>query len=268
MIQGEDITLSAKLMENIYPSYVEMKQIEHKLKGLNSYARNLLKDSEMRVHNFCDGRVIAEFVRDNEYETDYVGLNEYLYYKGLLVLTNKLDDSILPMDTIHLESYKLPKTYFIRPNLNKLGKVKKEDFEGFGTLDFELDYFCTHKEIYDSLEKSYERTKSLILECPVLREKRKVLFKYGSLSLIKNKQLYNVQQLFNDGQIDLLINYSRPSSEKLEELMLNGSIQQKEIKQFKKLVDVKLKFVLTTPDSKERMRKAFDWKLQRMSANL
>lgn len=172
--------------------YKKKKKIESFLEQSKAYLSDYFSSWEGKRHEFRNQNMVAKFVAKKVNETDHSGLiDELLCYvrHDVVFPLLQLDSKAIREDGENesLKSYLLPKTFYVRPTLNKVGKRKvgQYDFLFGGQSDEELiaeirDMAMKHKQ----LESNYEDFKSIAEHCSMLQEKKKVQTPYGSVSLI------------------------------------------------------------------------------------
>ena len=255
--------LSSSVFESFIEkgTYQKMKEKENFLKQSKAYLREIFEPSAEKRHEFKNG-MVAKFVSKNVYETNHSSLIEelfcYLSPEFVFPLI-KLDDKQLKEQNLleELIPFQLPPKYYVRPTLNKVGKSKIiiVDYLFGGQTEEELmeeirntnDELKLIKDEYNSLLKSQ------IINCPVLRDKKKVSTKYGSISLIQKKPEWNLEHLYKKYGEDIFIQYGNVQTGMLEEMVLQGAIPYELIKQHRKVVDVQLDFVVMRIEDEERL---------------
>lgn len=261
------MSIAADIMKKYVESggYRTLKFSEEKKKRLVSNVEKHLRNSESKRHEFPRYGLVAKYTVKRDYFWDYAGLNEYLADLGLLIPVATLlpDKQLKKLDVLDdVVSYQLPvKEYSVRPNFNKKGKelnaYGEDAFDHFADmkLNMLLSMFdATQKELKHSQEY-YENMKRQILSCPVLRQEKKVMYEYGSLSLIAKKEGYDIQAIAEDFGVDFIIEYGKPNMEKLQNFILQGTITQQEVYQFRKDVtseDKGFSFTLMTLEDEQK----------------
>lgn len=266
---------AADLMEKFIEEglYGQMKAAEEKEKKLKAWLRMKLESSDEKRYEFVEYDRVAKFVAKKIYEWDYEGLNDCLNSYGLLPLVAKLDTSKLKNDPDVLERVKpftLPKTYYIKPTLNKVGKelvgkVKTELTlsEGESIERVLADLVQTERRL-EHIQMAYEQEKSKMLRCSKLHEKRKLSHKYGSISLVANAPEYDMQQLYLVEGADFLIRYSKPNMDKLNSFIARGLFPKTEFEKFRTIVDIQLNFVVMSLSEERRLMQQFQDRKIRM----
>ncbi|WP_269920056.1 hypothetical protein [Caldifermentibacillus hisashii] len=263
-------------------TYPQLKQTEQKVKLLTSSMRNRLEQNENKRYEFTKYGLVGRFIAKRIYDTDVVGLNEYLYDLGLFlhvveVDNKKIQENILYYDII--QEFRLPDTFYLKPSFNKAGKAltKLDGFEVNDTWSLE-DMACAlsiMKPELKQLNAAYEQLKKKILHTPEIqllttlpKEKRTpIKHKYGSLSVVANQPRYDVAKIYECFGEELLMEYGVPNINKLEAFILNGTITKKEVDQFKTLKDIRLDFTVMTLEDEQRLFQMLDQKQQTAAIN-
>ncbi|MGN7300423.1 hypothetical protein [Ferdinandcohnia sp. SAFN-114] len=92
-----------------------------------------------------------------------------------------------------------------------------------------------------------------MLQCKELHQEKKISHEYGSVSLVANDPLYDINAIYEDFGEEMLIQYGKPDSEKLQQFIQKGIITKKEIDQFKTVVDIRLDFIMMNLDTEKQM---------------
>lgn len=280
---------SALLMEEFIRSkyYSELKSVKANIDSVKAEFHRQLKDSEYRRHELEEHNLVCKFVNKKSGETDYEGLNEYLldHYGVLFVNMAKIDyprikdePSLLEL----VEPFQQPLTYYCSPSFNKNGKSvikpRLKKFEGKKT-DVLAESLNNFLPISDFYKQQYERLKSEMLKCTTVKrmvhskdeheiKKLKKLLKheYGSISVRSNKPSFDVAGIYRKLGEEFLIQYCKPDSQQLQQAIMNGYVKEKEIEQFKTIVNIETEFVVMKLDVDRRVRDMFE--RQRIQASL
>ena len=97
------------------------------------------------------------------------------------------------------------------------------------------------------------RIKKTNAKLSVLKEEKKIMHEYGSVSLKEKKTGYDLESILEWLGEEFLIECAKPNHEKLEEYIVRGIIQQSDIQTFRRVVDIRLDFMIQTVDSENRM---------------
>jgi len=256
-----------------------MKLLEHQMKGdhknhqfgVVDVLREKLESHENKRHEFEDLNVVAKFVPKSEYDVDQRGINEYLNdYYGLF----------LPIATIdYMKAKKEGKLDVLKPFIkvvprsvvpyfNKSGKIEKPDLDytGAKVKDLVKRWCALHRE-YQHLEEAYESLKKRMEKCPVLAKAGKVEHEFGSLSLKAKNPIYDMTKIIEELGEDFLLEYGKPDSYKLDQLMLQGVFNEKELEPFKTLKNIRLDFVVMPLDSERKAMEFFTSKQRQAAQN-
>lgn len=277
-----DNVLSALKMEEFIKKggYRSLKLAKEKKKRLVSGVRKHLQDSESKRHEFSRFGLVAKFSVRRDYQWDYIALNEYLYNLGLLPHVAKLvsDKELKKLDVYEeLQDYRLPvMNRYVKPYFNKAGKAinqfNEETLDVYEQmhLDMLLTVFEAHHNDLKYAEDKYNKLKQDIMDCKTLQEKKKVKYEYGSISLVNEKEGYDIPAVAKDYGIDFLILNSQPDMSKLQKFILKGTISQSEVYQFRKDVTAEhkpLKFTLMKLEDEQKQIQMLSDQAVRASLN-
>lgn len=258
----EEAKLNAgDIMESLLTNrfYQRMKMAETHTTSIKSEIRKNLESSEQKRHEYKEHNLVAKFVSKKVFDTDYLGLNEFLDDRGLLVPVVKFNHKEIKKDPLLLDvfaPYQISGNYKLHIAFNKEGKKIKEfptkEFDGLAMNDL-FHSFSTWDSEHKRLVSEYESVKLEMLACPLFEQEKKISHKYGSLSKVALDPSYNIEQIYQELGSDFLIRYGKPEAEKLTELVYKGYLSQKDIDQFKQLKDIRLDFMIMSLDTEERM---------------
>lgn len=262
---------AGKLIEEFYKegSYQELKVYEKHLDDLKVIIREELQQNNEIRYEFKDIGYVAKWRKVPKYETDYPSLNEYLHNLGLLIPSAKITYRGLPEDVkLDLTPFELPSEWSVGLYPNKKGRVTVEPLP-IGSIDkFNLN---KKMRMYAKMDREkqfvsiqYENLKKQMLNCPVLKEEKKIMHEYGSVSLKEKKTGYDLESILEWLGEEFLIECAKPNHEKLEEYIVRGIIQQSDIQTFRRVVDIRLDFMIQTVDSENRMLDFFAQKRNNM----
>jgi len=158
-LEEKSINRANYLLEDIFKSglYPKMKRSKNKLDQLKESIKAHFINGERRRYELTGG-LVAKFVQQPIYETDELGLKEFLYDYGVLhkVVTLKFSPSAAEKDDIReiikeLEPFQLPCEYTAQIYIRSLGKsmIDKTQYR-FDNLEL-----CHLSRKY-KLEKSFE----------------------------------------------------------------------------------------------------------------
>ena len=256
--------------------YPHLQQCKTKTKLLTSAMKERLSDSELKRHEFTRYGIVGKFVAKKIYDIDYIALNEYLYDLGLLLFVVEIDEKKLLRESILIydliQEFRLPDTFYIRPSFNKAGRflneVRNFEITEQWSLDDMARTLAILKPQVKALSRQYELLKRKTLRLPEIRElerlpkekRRPIRHKYGSLSLVEKPPKYDVSKIYECFGEGILIEYGKPNSKKLDDFILNGTITQSEIDQFKKVKDIRLDFSVMTLEDEAKILQMLDEK--------
>jgi hypothetical protein len=278
-------SVAAELMERFIEDgkYPEMKQTEGKIKQLTSTVKGKLEKSETKRHVFESFNMVGRFTAKKVYETDYIGLNEYLYDVGLLLQVAEIDNKAIQTNELYfdmIQDFKLKNTYYVKPNFNKLGKELNKVPSSFeindqwGINDMVKELAILKPRVKE-LAKEYDKLKWRLMKLPEIEQLLKmpkkmrepIPHKFGSLSLVANQAKYDIPAIYDYIGEWMLIEYGKPNSELLESFILNGTISKKEIDQFRTMKDIKLDFSIMTLEDEQKILTMLDNKNKTAAAN-
>ncbi|OUM93620.1 hypothetical protein [Parageobacillus thermoglucosidasius] len=270
--RGEEMkSRAAKLMEDFIEcgKYPHLKKSEKKIKILTDAMKERLMASKHKRHEFKKYGLVGRFVAKKIYDTDVVGLNEYLFDIGLLLRVVEIDEKKLLQENFLLydmiQDFRLPETFYVKPSFNKdgraLGEVRNFEVDSRWGMEDMARGLALLKPQVKRLTHEYERIKKIIANSPEVKrmerlpkDKRKsIKHKYGSLSIVANTPRYDVAAIFDRFGEDLLIEYGSPNGKKLEAFVLNGTISRKDIEMFKTVKDIRLDFAVMTIEDEKKM---------------
>ncbi|MDE3840974.1 hypothetical protein C0966_17045 (plasmid) [Bacillus methanolicus] len=278
-------SVAAEMMEKFIEdgTYPELKQTKEKIKKLTSSMRERLESSETKRHEFSEFNLVGRFTAKKIYETDYIGLNEYLYDLGLLLHVVEIDNKKLQSNVLYfdmIQDFKLEDTYYVKPNFNKIGRELNklpntfEITDQWNLTDMARDLAILKPRV-KILTNEYEMLMRKMLKLPefeklktIPKQSRKpVQHKYGSLSLQTNPVKYDISAIYDYIGEWILIEYGKPNAKLLERFILNGTISKKEIDQFKTIVDIELDFSVMSLEDEQKILNMLDEKNRLAAAN-
>lgn len=231
--------LSKLIAEQILPLIIENKTIESKMEEIKKEMKlKMLDDEKRRVYE--KQGVVVKYTKHNKYEYNNQGIQEVLYNHGLL-----LKASTLKTDNGHIlnqvNEFKEKQTYHIRINV----KTTKEEFDYSKHSDTELvnEWYELNKQS-NRLNALIRGAKKQMMNCEQLNKDLKMKFDGGSISLVKNKQTYDMEGIFNKFGLEFFFQNTTPVLGKIDEYIEQGLVEKKEIDNNKKLIDVGLKFMM------------------------
>ncbi|QAS54833.1 hypothetical protein [Halobacillus litoralis] len=252
---------AAKIMEELMESglYPEKSNMENKEDLIKKGIHKQLKNSEEKRHEFGSQGIVAKFVPKKITDVDYQGLKEYLYDIGLLIPLMKIDDRLLKKDLFNKEifnEFKTGEDFYVRPNFNKLGKeLNKPSLFDVSKWELEemIDEFRRASTKTKEIKETYKNHMMMMAKCPVLEKDNKIKHKYGSVSRISSGCTYDLEGIHDEIGAELLIKYGKVNTNKLQEFIYKGTLSQKDVDQFRTIVDVRLDFMVMSLDTERRM---------------
>lgn len=276
--------ISVKWMEKFIQDghYPHLKQTEKKVHMLTSTMKQKLEKSEEKRHEFSKYGLVGRFIAKKIYDTDVVGLNEYLYDIGLLLQVVEIDNKKIKENFLYhdmIQEFRLPDTFYLKPSFNKLGKSLTD----LGSFEVNQDWSLENiacslaimKPQIKTLNRQYEGLKKKILNTPEFQElaklpkeeRKPIKHKYGSLSIVANQPKYDIGKIYECFGENFLIEYGSPNQKLLESFILNGTITKEEVYQFKTIKDIRLDFAVMTLEDEEKIFQLLDYKQQTAAMN-
>jgi hypothetical protein len=268
-----EIQGAALIMEQLYITgvYQDNKKAEAAIEAVKETLKTRLNDEEKR-REFPHLRVVAKFQPDYRYETDYVGLNEYLYDLGLLVPLARIDYKELkkeqPDVLKKIEIFKNPTEQYVKMTPNKQGRVEIPEMTFSELSDDEL--ILSWVESKGRLERTkavIDQAREEMLVCPILRKEKKLSCNYGSVSILDKDPTYDIAQIYEFYGAEFLIQHSKPDMQKiLMEFVPKGMLNMNDIQQFRTLKSISSKFILMDLETESRQYHMF-WDKRMQAAN-
>jgi hypothetical protein len=248
---------AAEQMEYLFQKgiYQGRKQSKDCLEQLKYLMRQTFSQFESNRNEFHG--VVVKFVRVPVYETNTKGLKEYINDLGLLPKVVKLNFSNIK-DNEDLEElfeiYKLPTERYARIFLNAKGKLHTQKREYLFDPSFEgmAESFLKEKKALDRWEKDYQKVLHQMENCTILKQSQTLKCSYGTVKLVNKDVEYDVESIYDDFGAKFLLDYGQISMEKLEEYITRKFISPKEVNNFRKQIDIQLRFVVMDLESERR----------------
>ncbi|MFT0141336.1 hypothetical protein ACEK07_64475 [Alcanivoracaceae bacterium MT1] len=272
ILTGNDIPVligAAQLMEDVFKSglYRELKTATNKLETIKETIRHQIESGDTRRYELPNN-VIAKFVPFPIYNTDEVGLKEYLYDLGILPHTTTLTKKSFKEEPNLLDElipYQYPTEYFAQFYLNKLGKlhIDKEDYSYSNDLHELSLHFLEQSTILDNRKRLYENIMLKIKNCPFLLQSKVLKSSYGTCKLREKETRYDTHSICLEYGVDFLMNYGQVSFQSVENFSTMGYFNLSEIRQFRKLIDIQLRFVVMDKEKDIKQSEYFQHQLMR-----
>lgn len=257
------------LMEEVFESglYREMKTAENKLNSIKGTMKKLLIDGESKRYELPHN-VIAKFVPFPTYETDELGLKEFLDDYGVLPQAVSLKAKIFKEDpALHeeLTPFQKPIEYFAQFYLNNNGKthLDKEIYTYEEELRLLSSHFLQQKSRFDNSEQRYKHIMKQIESCPFLHLSKSVKTSYGSCKLRTKEVEYDTTSVYSEFGSTFLIEYGQVSMKLIDDFIAKGYFSPNDIQQFRKMVDLDLRFVVMDKESEIKQSEFFHQQLMR-----
>ncbi|MFT9486781.1 MAG: hypothetical protein ACH0QD_05375 [Tepidibacillus sp.] len=270
---------AGKIMEDLYLSgtYQAMKKTESIVDSIKESIKSKIPEDAMKMA-INNGSVIAKYSRVNVYETDHKGLAEYLNDIGLLPFVARIDDSILkenPSITELLLPYRLKDEFYTKMTPNKNGRVALEEisYDNY-TLEQLGVLWTTEKANFEMYNSKVEVAKREMLRCMLKEAETKKLLdnegsilkhtsNFGSVSLMKNKPKYDIEKIYGELGSDFIIENGKIDMGSLDLFVERGFISPSEIKSFRRIVDIQVRFSVMDQKAEQRQFEFFHNKLMR-----
>ncbi|MGG7622213.1 hypothetical protein [Bacillus coreaensis] len=194
------------------------------------------------------------------YHIEQEELNEFLHDRGLLIpcvyISNKGTPTEL-LDTLKpfISDKKIHIT--IHPNNNGRILLPKGPINQDINNDRLAQSFYELMKEKDEYQKIYDSSRKLMEQCTDLQQKKYVKHKYGSIKLTESINAYNINGIVENFGINDLMKYGRVKWDMVEYFMRKQIINKSAIMRFKKMVDIRLDFILTTKEDEENQWKYF-----------
>lgn len=227
------------IAEQIFPVIQKSKQLEHKIKVIKEQMKNLMGEEDKRIE-FQAQDVVVKYMTNRKYETNISELQDLLIAYGLLVPTANVSTDH-KQTLAQIEEFKNKDTYHIRINVKV--ELEEHDFTKMNMEQLANEWFEASEEM-KKCDSIITGAKKQMMRCEALIKNMKVAFEYGSITLVKNKVSYDIEKIYEKFGMDFVKKYTTPSFEKISKFVNQGFIEEKEVNQFKKVVDVSLKFVM------------------------
>jgi hypothetical protein len=260
---------AAKLMEDVFESglYREMKTAENKLDTIKGTLRKKFKDGESKRYELSHN-LVAKFVPSPVYETDEVGLKEFLDDLGILTKTVTLKAKVFKEEPATLEllkPFRKPIEYFAQFYLNNNGKqhIDKEEYDFNGSLEHLVINFKQQKSCLERKQSRYKEIMRKIGDCPFLRQSRSVKSNYGTCKLREKDIEFYTDSIYKQLGNDFLIKHGQVSMKLIDSYIEKGYFSPKEIQSYRKIIDINLRFVVMDQTSEQKQAEFFHQQLQR-----
>lgn len=269
----ENLQGAALIMERLYETgiYPMCKQAEAHTKLLSQSIKEHFYPDEMR-REFKDIGIVAKYTRMPVYETDWVGLMEYLSDLGILIPLLQVDEQKLEeLPNVHqtiMEHFVNPIEHYIKLNPNKQGRVEKTPIDVVDLTPPQLaQMWLETKRKHSTALELVEQAKKNMMQCPLLKNTRNMKCNFGSVSLLDLVPTFNTEGIIQEFGVELLMKIGKISMSDLDEYIQKGFISPNEIKRFRSTQDIQLRFVVQELESEAKQFKMFNRKLQRAAAN-
>lgn len=251
--------------------YGEMKNIEKFLKDAKEELKQLLYEQDGKRFEFKEAGMVARFtmkpVREINMGQLIEDLSDYVHEEYLIELVDidmkKMTDGL----KMAIEPFLLPRTYYARPTLNKIGKSYRKSEEIMFGGQSELELILEIKMVAEKLkrlEAEYDKIRNSLNSDLKLMKIKKVKTSLGSITYVQHKPKYNKKQILKEFTIDFFINYGCVNMERLNEFIAEGKAPSWILTANKELKDIAVSFSVMTIDAEAKMFKGLDWKRKQL----
>lgn len=260
---------ASKLMEDIFDSglYRNMKTAENKLDTIKGTIRKLFESGESKRYDLPHN-LVAKFVPTPVYETDEAGLKEFLDDLGILAKTVTLKAKAFKDEPVTLEllqPFRKPMEYFAQFYLNNNGKqhIDKEEYDFNGSLEHLVINFKQQKSCLESNQSRYKEIMRKIGDCPFLRQSRSVKTSYGTCKLREKDIEFYTDSIYKQFGNEFLIEHGQISMKSIDSYIEKGYFSPREIQNYRKIIDINLRFVVMDQASEQKQAEFFHQQLLR-----
>lgn len=254
---------SIQLMEEFFPSYRRKTILSGNIQKAKEVLNTELYKQEGR--RFVFGDIIVKYRNKQKYETDILGLNSFLYDLGILQFVNEINTSkCTEDDLLALEPFFEKGEPYVKFTPNKNGKIDKS-LINYDEKDIEtiVHYISNESSTLKSLDILWNATKDSMLEDRQFQADKKLKTKFGTLSYLFKKGKYDLRQIANLVDEDFLINFTKPTSDKLEYYIRKGFIKPRELDKFRTVVgECKAEMIITDIRSESNQYQQFYTRLR------
>lgn len=238
------------IMEQLYESgiYQESKQLEADMESVKEILKERMGSKE--VLDFPLLKVVVKKQTYCRYVIDYVGLNEFLHQRGLLVEAARFGYKDLKKEKNEilgkLSLFKNPLEQSVRMNPNAQGKVALTQKPFSTWTDNELVLYWTEsKRRLERILAVIGDAREEMLACPFLRKEKRLSCSFGSVSIFDLDPTYNTPQIYEFLGADFVIQHSKADMQKiLNEYISDGLMTFEEFNRFRTAKDIFSKFVI------------------------
>lgn len=240
--------------------YQELKKLKSFLKQAKSYLRKEFYELPGKRYVFDSVNMVVKFVTKEEKETNHPGLIadalDYVRLEKLVPLLT-LNYEMIKKDELEKEitPFLLPKTYYIRPTLNKVGKSYLQEseylFGGQTTVELLAEIRAVTEEL-EQATKEYEKLKESLSLLPQFQEKKKLSVSVGSISYLANKPAWDMEQIAEKFGEDFIIRYGKVNVSLLDEWVLSGKFPKSIVNKNRTVIDLRSDFVVMSLDSEAK----------------
>ncbi len=233
-------------------SYKELKRVEERVEVLREIVKQGHEEEiSGRRMEWSQLGVVGKFVSKNVYETDMVGLSEFLFDLGILPYVCTINTKALSEQEVEILLTRcLPNDNYVRYTPNKNGRVDVSEthkecawLKNAKVLDAVISWKDA-KLRFDLLNRKWEKVRRIALYSALLRKKRKYTFSLGSFSLVEKKPDIRAADVIRVLGPDALIRCASVSMANLDEYMAMGFMKKSDISPFRRVVDIKSQYML------------------------
>lgn len=254
---------AALIMEDLFETGLYQKRtvLNKRKDAIKEEVKNRLLNSDHKRHEFHG--VVAKFQPVPVYETDQQGLMEYLDDYGLLPLVTKFDQSKIKQNEQVfrlINQYLVKKEYYAQFYLNKIGKSMldetEHDYQQYPLESLSFAFLET-KAMSEAVEREYQKKLAEIATCPFLRQAESLKSSFGTVKLREKGIEYANDAIYTEYGSDLFFDYGKIHMQTLEDFLYQGIVSKKEINQFRKVVDIQMRFILMDLESERKAAEFF-----------
>lgn len=252
---------AGEMMEQLVRSkfYRRKEQEKAYLKAVKSTLQKRLMDREDKRFMYKKYDMVAKFVNKNIYEVDHQSLNEYLLDLGLLPCLKMDYQKLKALDKLEgFEPYIMQQDYKFHIAFNKAGKQMNafpKDYDLKDTFAALGNEYHKTAPIVKSYNEQYEMQKRRMSECKVLKKEKKISHEFGSVSLVKKEPIYDLALIYKELSPEYIIEFGKSDGTMIQKYIASGHIHPKDLDPFRKIVDIRMDFVVMSLEAEEKMMK-------------
>jgi len=248
--------------------YTQMKHLELVTHNIKENIRVFQLMTDKKRIEWKDSGVVSKFVSSKEFSWHKEPLKELLFDLGILVEACSINIEQLSTDQLNiLDKEKLMRREkYILFSPNKRLETK-EDTAWWVSLDIpkQLVVWQEHHKKLEVLVSEWVCIRKIAVSSLLLQKEKKSKFEFGTISLLEKKpkclakdfvSMFGVNELLNAAVVDIL---------KIEELAALGFFNMSEIRNYREVTDVNLKFYLMEISKEKAMAEFYEKRLKLLS---